>query len=173
MGTTLRQRLIIGAALLVAFASLGVAIAYSGENEPAGPAFSGSAADGGGVRPDDANSPTSTLIVNPVERWFPEAGEGSGCSEVVGVDLTAGYTALLTINGVPIPVEDTNVYSDFEKKVLSSGGSQGQVTWGPEPDCPFGAILRPTANEIIACIYRLGEGADTCRPIQRPDLFDF
>lgn len=170
---TLRQRLVISGALILAFSSLGVAIAYSGDTGPAGPVFSGSPVDGGGDRSDDPSSPPETLDVNPIERWFPQAGEGSACSEAVGVDLLPGFSALLTINGVSIPTEDTNVFVTGEGGVLTAGGSQGQVTWGPEPDCPFGTILRPTQNTVTACIYRVEEGPANCRTIARPDSFDF
>ncbi len=168
-----RQRLLIFAAVFVAFGALGVAAVYSGDTSPSTPVRSGSAADGGGERLDDPDAERPLLDVNPVERWFPQAGEGSGCSEVVGVDLIPGFSALLTINGVAIPPEDTNVFVDGESGVLSAGGSQGQVTWGPEPDCPFGEILRPTANTVTACVYRVSEGPENCRPVTRPDTFDF
>lgn len=167
----------MGCAIAVAFLSLGVAIAYSGDTSPAQPAFSGSAADGGGARPDDPDAEPVPLDIDPIEGWFPAAGEGSGCSEVVGVDLIPGFTATLTINGVRIADEDTNTRVDMDgdgvAEAFSAGGSQGQVTWGPEPDCPFGEILRPTANEVVACIYRIGDDPASCRTIRRPDTFDF
>jgi hypothetical protein len=178
---TVRQRIIVGAAVLVAFACLGVAIAYSGDTGVATPTFSGSPIDGGGARPDDANAPANTLDVNPIERWFPLAGEGSACSEPVGVDLIPGYSALLTINGIAIPPGDTNQLVQIDNNgdgetdatALSAGASQGQVTWGPEEDCPFGTILRPTNNRVTACIYRVEEGPENCRTRSRPDTFDF
>ncbi len=163
----------IALVVVLAFASLGVAIVYSGDTGPTNVAFSGSPVDGGGERADDPNAEAEQLNLNPLQEWFPRAGAGSACSEPVGVDLIPGFGALLTINGVAIPPEDTNVYSDFENKVLSAAGSQGQVTWGPEPDCPFGRILRPTANEVSACIYRVEDGPESCRTIRRPDPFDF
>ena len=178
---TTRQRLIIGGALIVAFACLGLAIAYSGDTSVAGPVFSGGALDGGGERLDDPNAERAELDLNPIERWFPQAGEGSGCSEVVGVDLIPGYSALLTINGVPIPPEETNSLAEIDTNndgvtdatAISAGASQGQVTWGPEADCPFGEILRPTNNRVTACVYRIEDGPQNCRPWSRPDTFDF
>ncbi len=179
--TSLRQRLVIGTAILVAFGALIVAGVYSGDTSPSAPVLSGGPADGGGDRGSDVAAP---LNINPVEGWFPASGEGSGCSEPVGVDLIPGYSAILTINGVTIPDDETNVYiSNVDgsanpnladgARVLSAGGSQGHVTWGPEPNCPFGSVLRPTANEVIACIYRLEDGPASCRPTRRPDTFDF
>ena len=178
---TLRQRIIAGVAVAVAFACLGLAIAYSGDTSVSEPAFSGSPVDGGGVRADDPTAPGEELDINPIERWFPLAGEGSACSEPVGVDLIPGYGALLTINGVPIAPEDTNQLVAIDNDgdgvtdatSISAGASQGQVTWGPEPDCPFGEILRPTNNRVSACIYRLEEGPANCRTRSRPDTFDF
>jgi len=173
--------MIISGALIVAFACLGLAIAYSGDTSVAGPVFSGGAVDGGGERLDDPNAERPELDINPIERWFPQAGEGSGCSEVVGVDLIPGYSALLTINGVPIPPEETNGLVEIDSNndgitdatAISAGASQGQVTWGPEEDCPFGQILRPTNNRVTACIYRIEEGPQNCRLRARPDTFDF
>ncbi len=170
---TLRQQITIGLLVLVAFLCLGVAIAFSGDTSPSTPVFSGSAADGGGDRSADPDAPPVTLDVDPVLGWFPAAGEGSGCSEVVGVRLLPGYTAILTINGTVIPEEETNVYTDFENRVLSAGGSQGQVTWGPEEGCPFGTILRPTSNQVVACIYRVEDGPTNCTTRANPSTFDF
>lgn len=174
---TTRQRIIASVAVCVAFACLGLAIAYSGDGDDTGPILSGSPVDGGGVR--DAEQ--VELDVNPIEGWFPAAGEGSGCSEPVGVDLIPGFSALLTINGVPIAPEDTNAFVSVDNNgdgitdatAISAGASQGQVTWGPEEDCPFGEILRPTNNRVSACIYRVEEGPANCRVRARPDTFDF
>jgi hypothetical protein len=177
----LRQRIIAGSAVVVAFACLGLAIAYSGDTSVPGTTFSGSPVDGGGERLDDPNAPGQELDINPIERWFPQAGEGSACSEPVGVDLIPGYSALLTINGIPIAPEDTNQFVTIDNDgdgttdatAISAGASQGQVTWGPEPDCPFGEILRPTSNRVTACIYRIEDGPENCRTRSRPDTFDF
>lgn len=167
--------------MLVAFGFLGLAFANSGNTDVAGPIISGSPVDGGGERLDDPNAERPELDVNPIERWFPQAGEGSGCSEPVGVDLIPGYSALLTINGTPIAPEDTNALISTDTNndgitdvtAFSAGGSQGEVTWGPEEDCPFGLLLRPTNNRVSACIYRIEEGPENCRTRARPDTFDF
>lgn len=177
MKFSLRQRVLLSVALLLAFGALGVAVAYSGDTSVAGPSFSGSPVDGGGARPEDATAPTEELDINPIQGWFPQSGAGSACSEAVGVDLIPGYSAILTINGVEIPPEETNVMVDSNgdgvADAVSAGGSQGQITWGPEPDCPFGEILRATANTVSACIYRTVDGPAGCRVIRRPDTFDF
>lgn len=156
-----RSRFVIAAALIVAFGALITAAAFSGERTPSAPVLSGSAADGGGER--DGEDIGTPLDVNPIEAWLPQSGIGSTCTEAVGVDLIPGYSAILTINGVEIAEEDTNVYLDFEARELSAGGSQGQVTWGPEEDCPNGLILRPQGNTVEACIYRVDEGPASCR----------
>ncbi len=159
--SSMRSRLIIGAALVVAFAALVTAAVFSGERTPSEPVLSGSAADGGGER--DGEDIGTPLDINPIEAWLPQSGIGSTCTEAVGVDLIPGYSAILTINGVEIAPEDTNVYVDFEAREFSAGGSQGQVTWGPEEDCPNGSLLRPQGNVVEACIYRVDEGPESCR----------
>lgn len=168
MALSWKQRLGAAAALSVAFAALVGAILTGGESSDTGVVMSQSPVDGGGTRDGEA----VPLVVDPVQGWFPAAGEGSACSEPVGVDLLQGYSAILTINGVEIPIEDTNVYG-ADGRTLTAGGSQGQVTWGPEPDCPFGELLRPTGNTVSACVYRLVDGPETCRVFTRPDAFDF
>lgn len=178
---TVRQRIIVCIAVFIAFGCLGLAAAYSGNTDVAGPIISGGAVDGGGERLADPNAERPELDVNPIQGWFPRAGEGSGCSEVVGIDLIPGYSALLTINGVAIAPEDTNALISIDSNndgitdgtAISAGGSQGQVTWGPEEDCPFGLILRPTNNRVTACIYRNEDGPENCQVRARPDTFDF
>lgn len=172
MKSSLQQRIVIGLALVVAFSAIVVASLFSGDTTPATVVISGSPADGGGDR-SAVGQPVSTIPINPIQRWFPAAGEGSGCSEPVGVDLLPGFGAVLTINGVEIAESDTNVYTDFASRTFSAGGSQGQVTWGPETDCPFGQILRPTGNQVVACVYQIIEGPGACTTIARPDTFDF
>lgn len=159
--TSLRSRVAIGLAIVVAFGALVVAAAFSGERTPSAPVLSGSAADGGGER--DGDELGEPLDVNPIEAWLPRSGIGSTCTEPVGVDLIPGYSAILTINGTEIAEEDTNVYTDFDTREFSAGGSQGQVTWGPEEDCPNGSLLRPQGNTVEACIYRVEEGPASCR----------
>lgn len=178
---TLRQRIIVGVAVAVAFGLLGLAAAYSDNTDVAGPIISGGAVDGGGERLDDPNAEREELDLNPIQGWFPQAGEGSGCSEPVGVDLIPGYSAILTINGITIAPEDTNALVSIDSNndgitdatAISAGASQGQITWGPEEDCPFGLILRPTNNRVSACIYRVEDGPENCRTRARPDTFDF
>ncbi len=177
-----RQRAIAGGAVAVAFAILILGIVTGGSADEPEVVLSQSPVDGGGTRDGEA----VPLVIDPVESWFPAAGEGSACSEAVGVDLLSGYMAILTINGVQIPENETNVYlrddsidpnanpnAQSGTRTLTAGGSQGQVTWGPEPDCPFGEILRPTGNTVSACVYRIQDGPANCRRIDRPDAFDF
>lgn len=151
-----KQWLIIGAGVVVAFGALVLAAVYQADTSPAEPVLSGSAADGGGERPADANAEAAPLDVNPIEEWLPKSGEGSTCSEAVGVDLIPGYGAVLTINGVTIDEEQKN-------DPFSAGGSLGQVTYGPEEGCPNGELLRPQGNVVEACVYRLAEGPENCR----------
>lgn len=151
-----KQWLIIGAGVLVAFGALVLAATYQADTSPSAPVLSGSAADGGGARPADANAEQAPLDVNPIEGFLPRSGIGSTCSEPVGVDLVPGYGAVLTINGQLLTEGQLN-------SPQSAGGSLGQVTYGPEEDCPNGALLRPQGNTVEACVYRLAEGPANCR----------
>lgn len=155
----------------VAFAALVSASIYSAPTAPSAAVLTGSAADGGGNRSNPSNGQTE-LSVNPVEGWLPAAGDGTTCSERVGVDLIPGYAATLEINGVQIPTEEMNSYVAPDE-AQDAGASIGEYTWGPEEDCPFGTLLRPTDNQLIACIYRHEEGPENCVPTQRPGGFDF
>lgn len=102
-------------------------------------------------------APGGAPVVDPVEGWFPQGGQAAACTEGVGVDLAPGFRASLTINGVPIPDDQLN-------GAESAAATLNRYTWGPEPDCPRGAILRPEANVLEACVWRVGEPASTCRP---------
>ncbi len=154
---------LIAAGLAVAFGMLVLAAVYSGGEDPV-PVVSGGPVDGGGDRADP-DTGSVELDVNPIESFLPRTGEGSTCTEEVGVDLIPGYSARLTINGVPIPDEETNAYTITDQGVreFSAGGSLGQFTWGPEEGCPNGRILRPQDNRLEACVYRNIDGPDACR----------
>lgn len=113
-----------------------------------------------GTAPGEPASPGTrgaVPVVDPVEGWYPQGGQAAACTEGVGVDLAPGYRASLTINGVPIPDDQLN---DPE----SAAATLNRYTWGPERDCPRGEILRPEANVLEACVWRIGEPASTCRP---------
>lgn len=147
------------AALSVAFGAITLASIYSG-GQSSGPIVnSGAAADG-----------PVTNGITPVEGWFPRTGQGGACSEPVGVDLIDGYAATLTVNGVPIATDEMNTFELSQAEdgtrstVLTAGGSLGRFTWGPEPDCPGGAVLRPQNNEVVACVYEVGDNPANCLP---------
>lgn len=167
-----RQRFVIVTMVAVAFVALVVAAKFSAPTEPGAAVLTGAAADGGGDR-NDATNGAAVLQVSPVEGWLPEAGNGTACSERVGVDLIPGYAATLEINGVQIPAEEMNNYIDEKGGSQDAGASIGEYTWGPEQDCPHGTILRPTQNKVIACIYRVEEGIESCQNTPRPDDFSF
>lgn len=133
---------------------------YQGERLPDGPQVVGA---GSSDASDDTTAPAAA--VNPIEGWFPRSGEGSACREAVGVDLIGGFGANLTINGVAIGQNQMNVNLDAEGEAtneITASRSLGHYTFGPEPDCPNGDILRATKNVIQACVYRLVEGPDGC-----------
>lgn len=166
-----RQRTVIVSLVVVAFGALIVGAKYSAPTDPSAAVFTGSAADGGGDRDSESLGQTE-LSINPIEGWFPAAGDGVACSERVGVDLVPGYAATLEINGVVIADEEMNSYVGPDG-ARDAGASIGEFTWGPEEDCPHGALLRPTDNRVTACIYRFEEGPESCNRIERPDGFDF
>lgn len=107
--------------------------------------------------------PTVDSSDDPVEGWFPRSGQGSTCSEPVGIDLAPGYGAVLSINGNILP-------DDMMNPPGSAGRSLGHYTYGPEEDCPNGEFLRPRDNQVQACVYRLDEGPATC---QLTEVFTF
>ena len=153
------QRLVIGGGLAAALLAVVFATAYQADTDPSEPVLSGSAADGGGERPGDANATQQTLDISPIEGWFPKSGEGSTCSEPVGVDLVSGYAANLIINGETLTPEQLN-------DTQSAGRTLDQYTYGPEADCPNGALLRPQNNVVQACVYRVIDGPETCELTQ-------
>ena len=130
------------------------------------------------VARDVANAGLSTTVPgqttttapgsDPVEAFLPLSGEASACREAVGVDLRPGYAAILTINGIPIPPDEMNVTVDENGQAVpgdrSASRALGQYTFGPEPECPNGQVLRPTGNLLRACVYRVEDGPATCVP---------
>ena len=146
---------LIAGGLAVALILLVLAVAYSADTDDTGPVFSGGPVDGGGDR-DTAGD--TELDINPIEAFLPRTGEGSTCTEPVGVDLIPGFSAILTINGVEIPPEEINGVD-----IATAGSSLGEVSWGPEEGCPRGEILRPQNNRLEACVYRNIDGPDSCR----------
>ncbi len=107
----------------------------------------------------------TTAPIDPVEGFLPKGGEASACSEPVGVTLAPGYAATLTINGIQIPPDQMNVKLDANgqpTKEVTASRSLGQYTFGPEPNCPRGKVLRPTQNVVQACVYRIEDGPTNC-----------
>ncbi len=150
----------IGAAAL----ALGIGAVYQGDRLPdeASPVVVGGStgddSQGGAV----GDTPTA---VSPIEGFLPRSGEASACREPVGVDLIPGYAATLTINGVVIPPEQMHVFTDEDGEItqeLTASRTLFQYTFGPEPDCPNGEILRATNNVMRACVYRLEDGPANC-----------
>jgi hypothetical protein len=153
---------LIGVGLVVALSMIVLAATYSGGSGTAEPVISGGPVDGGGDRNDLATEP---LDIDPIEAFLPRTGEGSTCTEAVGVDLIPGFSAVLTINGTPIPVDQMNGYTvnDSGVREATAGSSLGEFSWGPEADCPRGDILRPQDNRLEACVYRNIDGPESCR----------
>ncbi len=153
---------LIGGGLVVALGMIVLAATYSGGSDTAEPVISGGPVDGGG---DRDNTDVETLDINPIESFLPRTGEGSTCTEAVGVDLIPGFSATLTINGTPIPVDQMNGFTvnDSGIREATAGSSLGEFSWGPEVGCPRGDILRPQNNRLEACVYRNVDGPESCR----------
>ena len=155
--------------IAVAALALGIGAAYQGERLPddgslvigEGSSNNNNQNDGAGGASGEAPTP-----VSPIEGFLPRSGEASACREPVGVDLIPGYAATLTINGVEIPPERMNVVVDEDGEIteeLTASRTLFVYTFGPEPDCPNGEILRATNNVMRACVYRLEDGPANCR----------
>ncbi len=150
--------ILITAGLVLAALLLVLAVAYSGGTDNVDPPISGGPVDGGGDR-DDPSTGETPIDINPIESFLPRTGQGSTCTEPVGVDLIPGFSARLTINGIEIAPEEINgAVGD-----VTAGSSLGEVTWGPEEGCPRGEVLRPQNNRLEACVYRNTDGPDSCR----------
>jgi hypothetical protein len=143
--------------VIIAVLMLVLASVYSASGDDGAPTFSGGPVDGGGDRDDEENGETE-LDINPIEAFLPTTGEGSTCTEAVGVDLIPGFSATLIINGWEVPPEQINGFD-----TATAGSSLGEVSWGPEEGCPRGEILRPQGNRLEACVYRNTDGPDSCR----------
>ncbi len=156
-----QQRLITSALLAVAAGALALGIAYQGERLPESPNI----AAAGTTSPGAAGAATPDAAVNPIQGFLPKSGAGSACREPVGVDLIDGYAAVLTINGTRITPEQMNVVlsptGELTREITASR-SLGHYTFGPEDDCPNGAVIRATNNVMHACVYRLAEGPASC-----------
>jgi hypothetical protein len=121
----------------------------------------------------EAGVAAAASAVSPIEAFLPQSGEASACREPVGVDLIDGYAATLTINGTAIPPDQMNVNLSEDGEltgVITASRSLGHYTYGPEEDCPNGAVLRPTNNLMQVCVYRLEDGPGSCTVTER--VFD-
>lgn len=70
--------------------------------------------------------------VNPIERAFPGQGDEVLQQAAVGVDLDAAWSAIITINGIPIPNEQ--MVSDAAIGLYSFTPGEGKVIERLLPD---------------------------------------
>ncbi len=147
----------------LALGALVWAAMYSGDTSVDQPA-NAAAVTGGGELPESTDSAAAGAAV---ESFLPRSGQGSTCTEPIGVDLIPGYGATLRINGRNISDSELNRYVDDPENpggtALQAGASLNQYTWGPEPGCPNGELIRPKDNLVEACVYRLTDGPSDCR----------
>lgn len=137
----------------------------AGRDYPAGngPASAGnSTASAGDSAGDEAEVEAATSEV--IVEFFP-INEASACSEPVGVQVTPGHGALLTINGQRMAPDQLNVNLDATGNmtdVPTASRTTGHYTYQPEADCPHGSVIRTTQNVLEVCVYRLGDNSQTC-----------
>ena len=148
------RRLLMLSLLVVAVGLLALGALYQADTPPE-VAMTGSPADPAGD--DDPAAAPPQGEQDPVTGWFPQGGQGAACTEPIGVALRAGYLASLVINGIPIPDDQLNGRA-------SASGTLNHYTWGPEPDCPRGRLLRAKDNVVEACVWRADEARSRCRP---------
>jgi hypothetical protein len=153
--------LITTALLGVAAGALTLGIAYQGERLP-----EDATTDEVAATVVDGPAPgASDPAASPIEGFLPRSGAGSACREPVGVDLIDGYGAVLTINGIRIAPEQMNVVlgpDGVPTREITASRSLGHYTFGPEEECPNGAVIRATDNVMQVCVYRLAEGPESC-----------
>ena len=173
-----RQRFAMGGMVMVAILALVLGAVYQDDNKLDEPRVVGAgttappagvpAPAGGDGRAGDE------LAVDPIEAFLPRSGEASACREEVGVDLAAGFGAILTINGIEIAPEDMNVNLDENGEisdVITASRSLGHYTFKPDDDCPNGSLLRPVGNVLDVCVYRLSDVSRACA-VRRTNVFD-
>lgn len=163
MASWSKQRVITIVGVVAAVAALAMGAQFQADQRTPEPNVVGGAGTTQVVAP--GITAATTTPVDPVEGFLPKGGAGSACSEPVGVTLAPGYAATLTINGVQIPPDQMNVKLDANgqpTKEITASRSLGQYTFGPEPNCPQGKVLRPTQNVLRACVYRIESGPTTC-----------
>lgn len=151
----LARRLLIFALLAVAIGLLALGALYQADTPPE-VVLTNLPPGSGGEPAGEAGAPGPGAEQSPITGWFPQGGQGAACTEPVGVALQAGYQASLVINGIPIPDDQLNGRA-------SASGTLNHYTWGPEPDCPRGRLLRPKGNLLEACVWRAGEARSGCR----------
>lgn len=152
--------------IAVALLALGIGAVYQGERLPDDASLVVGEGSSNSDNQNGGGSGETATPVSPIEGFLPRSGEASACREPVGVDLIPGYAATLTINGVVIPPEQMNVVTNEDGEIteeLTASRTLFVYTFGPEPDCPNGEILRATNNVMRACIYRLEDGPANCR----------
>lgn len=153
---TLRQKLVIGGLLVLAFGLLSLGVIYQEDDRlPTLPTPVGSEESGDGGQ------------ASPVEGTFPRTGIGSTCTEPVGVDLAAGWVARITINGNVIPESEMNApLFPPAGSEISAGRSLGHFTYGPELGCPQGKYLLPQNNLVSVCYWRTEDVESNCVRVQ-------
>jgi len=159
-----KQRWISAAILAAAVGFLVLAAVYDGNDSTGSTraANLGASSSDTSLAPSADAAPASSAII---EGLLPQGGEASACSEPVGVDLSPGYGARLTINGIEIAPEEMNVNLDANGEitnVMTPTRTLGHFTFEPDEDCPNGRRLRPLGNVLEVCVYRFDDPSASC-----------
>lgn len=121
----------------------------------------GSNNQSGGASQPAQNGSNDDLI----ERFLPSGGTASACSEDVGVIVSQGFAAELTINGRTLADNELNVNLDADGAItneITATRSRGQYSFAPSDDCPDTGLIRATNNLLEVCVFRLGDSNRRC-----------
>ncbi len=100
-----------------------------------------------------------------IERFLPSGGTASACSEDVGVIVSQGFAAELTINGRTLADNELNVNLNTDGSVsnqITATRSRGQYSFTPSDDCPDTGLIRATNNLLEVCVFRLSDTNRRC-----------
>ena len=113
----------------------------------------------------DVASPQVATDTEIIKEFLPRGGTGAACTEEVGVQVTQGYSAKLTINGIKLKPEELNVILGPDGNItneITATRSKGQFSFAAEPDCPNGKLVRPTENLLRVCVYESIDPTERC-----------
>lgn len=69
-------------------------------------------------------SDTGQLDGGRIQRLIPTPGAKILQQDTVGIDMASGYEATLTLNGVPLPLDQTNVMASINQVTFKPGAGK-------------------------------------------------